>query len=116
MRIILTPRLFRIGFLVTLILSFVAYLGVEIFAFARPPKLLLFYPETKFSLNEDSFLTIKGETSRDARLSLNGQELMVSPDGFFETRVYLPEGDHNLNFMVLSRYGRETKLTRYVKR
>lgn len=116
MTAVLTPKMFRVGFLVIFVLSFVAYLGVEIFAFARPPKLLLFYPKTEFSLNEDSLLTIKGETSRDARVSLNGQELMVSPDGFFEASVYLPQGDHDLNFRVLSRYGRETKLTRYVKR
>ena len=112
----LTPRLFRLTASALFAIAFVFYLGIEVFSFARAPSLMLFYPDSKFVSLESNFLTIKGETSRDARVFLNSEELLVLPDGSFLENIYLPEGTSVLSFKALSRQGKETKLTHYVRR
>ena len=112
----ITPRLFRVTSSVLFAVAFVVYLGFEVLSFARAPKLNLLYPDSKFIFEESNFLTLEGETSRDSRVFLNGEELLVSPDGSFRENIYLPEGTSVLRFKALSRQGKETKLTHYVKR
>jgi len=94
------------------IFLFLAYLGFSLFKLSSPPKLTLTQPEN--AITSTSPILIKGQTDRDATLTLNGKTINLEPDGHFTTVFNGPPGTHELKLISTSRRQKSTELTRHV--
>jgi len=107
----LTPETSRIILAVAFALFFVSYLALEVHAFTKSPELKI------ISIEEDGLNTvITGEASRQARVFLNGEEILLDPNGFFSLELNLPLGESVLNFKAVSRLGKESNVQEIIRR
>ena len=69
-------------------------------------------PGPEFWLNVNAELLIYGATKPDARLTLDGQPVVLAPDGTFSFRILLPDGQYEARIQAVSVEGdsREVKL------
>lgn len=91
---------------------FLAYLGFSLFRLSSPPKLTLSQPDN--AQTTTSPVLIKGQTDRDATLTLNGKTINLEPDGRFTTVFNGPPGTHELILISTSRRNKSVELTRHV--
>ena len=97
------------GMALALTVSFFAYE----FKFLRAPKLEVIIPERDTASSSDVF-DVRGRADPDADLTLNGRPLYSGGTGEFEERVYLVKGVNVLEFEAKNRYGKSTRLVRYI--
>lgn len=90
------------------------YLGLAIHAFASSPILFIDLPEDLIVFQEK--IMIKGQTSRDANLLINNQEVVVNENGYFIEEIYLQPGDNILNFKAINRKKKITYAQRRIQR
>ncbi|MEK9148136.1 MAG: hypothetical protein AAB650_01745 [Patescibacteria group bacterium] len=81
--------------------------------FLRPPRLEIFAPAQDIR-SENDILDVSGRTDPDADLTLNGRPLYSGQTGEFSERVYLIQGLNRLEFEAKNRYGKVTRLARYI--
>lgn len=82
-------------------LLFFTYLGFSIFKLYQPPKLIITQPDN--AITTLSPVLIKGQTDRDATLTLNGKTINLEPDGHFITVFNGSPGTHELKLISTSR-------------
>lgn len=98
---------------VILILAFVAYLIWQIKGIVEPPKLLVYTPQEGFVTNNMRTL-IQGETDRECKITINGQELMTNEQGQFSTNIDLTNGVNAITIESTKKHGKTTTVTRHV--
>lgn len=84
------------------------------FKFLRAPALEITAPASPAVIVESDSLEVGGRTDPDADLTLNGRPLYSGGTGEFSEKIYLFKGVNKLEFEVRNRYGKTTKITRYV--
>ncbi len=94
------------------VLFLTLYLGISFFKLTKPPKLVIYEPENTNSLT--SPVLIKGQTNRDATLTLNGKTINLEPDGRFTTIYNGDPGAHKLKFISTSRRQNSTQITHHI--
>lgn len=110
----ITPsRLVFLSFL-SLLLLFFGYLYREYRTFARPPLLIIEEPAEN-ALLESQDLEIRGRTDKESLLTLNGQIVLLSQDGYFRQEITLPPGLNTLTFVAKNKLGKERKVVRTVR-
>lgn len=103
----LNPTFRTIVTLSLITLLFFAYLGFSIFKLLKPPKLIITQPEN--AITATSPVLVKGQTDRDATLTLNGKTINLEPDGRFTTVFNGLEGTHELKLISTSRRNKATQ-------
>lgn len=84
------------------------------FKFLRPPSLELSSP-TRNTVTADLAVDVRGRTDDpEADLTLNGRPLYSGESGEFTERIYLSPGPNRLDVEAKNRYGKTTKITRYI--
>lgn len=75
-----------------------------------PPRLTVDQPEAgKRFFDQDSPITISGQTEVDNDLTINAKFVLVDSEGKFSAKWPLAEGDNQLDFLVRDPAGNETK-------
>ena len=111
--LVLTPRLIRNSILILIIIVVLVYLGVEISRFISPPDLTIFSPQDKIITNEKT-IDILGKTEPEAKVVINGKQILVSPTGEFKETVTLQKGINTIKIVASEKRSRENVVIREV--
>jgi len=111
--LVLTPRLIRNSVLVILIVIVLVYLGVEISRFISAPDLTITSPQDNITTNEKT-IAVKGKTEPEAKVVINGKEIIVSPLGEFEELITLQKGINTIKIVASKNRSRENVVIREV--
>lgn len=112
-RFMLTPSLVIAFVSITLVFGFFAYLFYQYRSYTGAPILVIEKPMESVTSSDTSFEVV-GRTDRDSTVFLNGQTVTTAPDGSFVTRIELGEGINTLNFLSVSKLGKQTRVLRTV--
>jgi len=63
---------------------------------------------------QDGIVTVRGQASRVALLSLNGAPVLHDEQGYFETTLTFPRGASILTLIATDRFGRTVTATRSI--
>lgn len=108
----ITQRNFVLAVAGAVLAAIVGFFAYE-FKFLRTPKLELSSP-TQDIISGNGAFDVRGRSDPDADLTLNGRPLYSGETGKFSERIYLFQGVNRLEFEAKSRYGRTTRMTRYI--
>lgn len=109
----ITPARLGLGGAGLLLLLFLALLGVRLFRFVGAPSLSLEEPQDRVVLTMP-IVRVKGTTEKESKLTVNGRELTIDGAGHFDQEIELSAGLNALEFLVQNRFGKETKIIRYI--
>ena len=108
-----TPRRILWGMGVVLLIVFLVFAGTRIESFIRRPSLIVEEPQDKIEALAP-LIAVRGRTEKESRLTVNGREIAVDGSGNFHDSIQLLAGVNELVFMAQNRFGKETKVVRYI--
>lgn len=96
-----------------IILAAIAGFFIYQLKFLRPPALVVASPSQDI-LGDSTTFDVRGRGDPDADLTLNGRPLYSGETGEFSERIHLFKGVNRLEFEARNRYGKTTRMTRYI--
>lgn len=105
---IFTPKIIVGTSISILILIGFIYLYLEIGSFASVPRLVVLNPEQNAVIQGGS-VSVEGITDRDAKLSVNGQPVLIDDEGHFRENLILQPGSNVINIKAVNRFKKETE-------
>lgn len=84
------------------------YLYRELSIFISKPRLVVFEPTDNFS-TEEKKIKIEGITEKDAKLYINGQQLVVNEEGKFIEELFLQPGLNTIVIKSINRFEKESE-------
>lgn len=111
--IIISPRTFRIGFVILVVIALFAYLWYEFSGLSRPPKLYLIEPSQDKTITSDT-LTITGQTDPEVTLTINSQPIHIDTVGNFSEKIGLQKGLNLLRIQAQNRLGKIATIERKI--
>lgn len=112
-KIIITPKKIRWAIIGLVLLFVVGYLFYQLDFLVEAPKLSLEYPAQDLTINRTT-IQISGQTDTSAKLTVNGQQIFVEPDGKFRQDINLSPGLNTLNIEAVNRFGKENRIIRNI--
>lgn len=109
----LTPGRFLIILFVGLVVTFLAYLGLQYGQLQRPPKLVIEAPAQN-AVVATKKVELLGATDPDATVTVDGISVLVRGDGKFFDQMTLEPGINTITVTATSRFGKSTTMTRSV--
>lgn len=88
-------------------------LGIQLLRFISSPAIKLDGPEDRAVL-EEPLVHVKGKTEKESQLTVNGREIKIDGSGFFDEMIEVGAGLNALEFLVKDRFGKESRVVRYV--
>lgn len=120
-RITITPRLTAAVASSLIVLAILGYFAYRLLPAFRKPQLIIEQPATNVVVTTPEFMVfgkvelgMRLASSYVERLTINRDEVYLDETGHFSQPVYLASGVNALEFIVESRFGRKTKVTRYI--
>lgn len=95
------------------ILLFIGYLGWQVRGVLEPPKLIVFAPFEGDTSNDQSIM-VQGKTDPETHLTINGQDLIATEEGNFETKIDASVGLNTITISATKKHGKTTTITRHV--
>jgi cytoskeletal protein RodZ len=111
--ILVTPERIVSATVIFLTLVFFGYLFFQYRSFTNAPGLTVVEPSRDFKTTEN-ITSVSGQTSKDATLKINGQEINLTEEGNFSTAIALLDGINVLNFAAKNKLDKETRVTRTI--
>ena len=99
----MASRFVRIAVIAALAIAVTGYLGNELRAIVAAPDLLIFEPRDGYA-TQDAIITVSGVAEEDARVQVNGADVLLSQDGRFQTEVALERGLNVITVESAKRY------------
>lgn len=96
-----------------LVFTFAGYLVWQVKGILEPPYLAIFSPSEGYIVSTQH-ATIEGETEKESRLTVNGQEVMVNEEGKFSTQIDLGTGVNTIQISATKKHGKTTTITRHI--
>jgi len=112
-RAIITPKTIRYAIIIIIVIAILIYLAFQIKMIFVPPKLTLDFPPENY-ITDQSTITFSGSTEPEAQMEINGQEVMVDPDGNYSQQVDLQEGVNSIRISVSKERSQPTVLARQI--
>jgi len=100
-RVTITAKGLVIGVSFLLLLTFFGYLFYAYKNYQGPPELVITHPKDN-EIVKSSLVDITGKTDIDATLFINGEVVLLKPDGSFATSVGLREGVNTLSITSIN--------------
>jgi len=113
-RFVLTPRKLIVTFSAILLVSLFAYLWYQFDFLIGPPNLAINLKEDL--ITKEGIITLRGKTDNRADLTINGENIYVSPGGDFSKDVSLADGINVIEIKVVNNFGKTTKIIRQIFR
>lgn len=104
-QISITPKLITISAGALLGFSAGLYILVQVFSVNRTPTLTIMSP-TRDSVVKGSSVEIKGQTEPGITVSVNGQNVLVQPDGSFASTLSVVPGQKDLHLVATNKFGK----------
>ena len=105
LQFLVASKFIKVGALLLVGLSVVTYVGVQIRSIASPPDLLVYAP-VDGELTTDALIAVSGHAEEGASVSVNGENVLLSQDGYFETNIALERGVNIIAIESSKRYSR----------
>lgn len=109
-----SPQIFFTVIFISAIAVLFAYVWVQYQSFAGAPGLEIFSPKDGVVVQKPD-IDVEGKTSSNSTLTLNGQNVGLSQEGYFKTSVQLSEGVNVLTFVAVNEVGKSTTEKRLVR-
>lgn len=107
------PRIIARLAVVMVGLTVLGYMGWQIQSAVRPPLLLVNAPHDGFVAREAA-LTIQGQAEAEATVTINGEPIYTTGDGYFREIISLQSGLNEVRITATKKHGRKTELVRQV--
>jgi len=110
---ILKPKNIKLAAICAIILVVLSYIILNVYQTVTPPKLTIFYPASDLEVS-DPVIKVTGQSEKEALVTINNQEILLTENGKFEETISLRIG---LNLLVISakkRHGWENKIERHI--
>jgi cytoskeletal protein RodZ len=104
---VVTPKIFTAAVVILVILGGFLYLYNEIGRFAAIPRLVLTQPASNEENIDGNSITVVGFTDEDAKLTINGQPVVVNDKGEFRENILLQKGLNTLSIKSVNRFNKE---------
>ena len=104
-KVYLTPAMVRIALVSLAIIFILAYLGLQLKKIYTPPELTIMQPAQDIK-TEQTFIEIKGQTEKEARVYINEKEVFLDSEGYFTAELDLQKG---LNYLKISAVKKNSK-------
>lgn len=95
------------------ILLFAGYLAWQVKRILEPPKLIVYNPAEGITVTERS-VAVQGETAKECKLAINGQEIMPDEKGRFNLVVDLSDGLNTIVITATKKHGKISTVTRHI--
>ncbi|MFH1225752.1 MAG: helix-turn-helix domain-containing protein [bacterium] len=112
-RLAITPKIIRLTVAIIVALVCLAYLGLELKKIVTPPFLAIDQPANNLR-TADYFVEVRGRTEAEAKLLINGQEVLGNRVGEFAKRLDLQAGLNTIKISAVKKYGRPSVIYRNV--
>lgn len=107
------PWLIRVGVVSCIAVFVLVYLGMKVEAIIRPPELLVITPASDV-LIDGKYIEVQGTTQAGARVTINGQNALVNPDGSFSERINLSIGINEIKISAKKNHSNDNVVVRRV--
>ncbi len=104
--LLVTPKIFRNGLIIFILIICLVYLGRKIQAIVKPPELTVLTPATDL-ITKNHAIQITGKTELETNLIINGQKVLVQPDGQFLMQLFLQPGVNTIKITAKKRHSAE---------
>lgn len=110
---IVFPKLIKNMILILIFLACLLYLGLYFKKIIFPPELTVYQPDKNLKISEKS-IKIKGTTEPEAEVSINGETILNTNEGNFETIINLKNGVNNIIVTSKKKYSSEASVLRQI--
>lgn len=98
---------------ISLVLFFAGYLIWQVKGILEPPYLAVFSP-SEGTIFTNPRAVIEGQTEKESKLTVNGQEIMLSEEGKFLTEIDLSVGLNTIEILATKKHGKTTSIIRHI--
>jgi cytoskeletal protein RodZ len=95
------------------ILLFAGYLAWQVKRVLEPPRLIVYNPAEGITMTERT-VNVQGETEKECKLAINGQEIMPDEKGRFNLQVDLSDGLNTIVITATKKHGKVSTVTRHI--
>lgn len=110
----ITSKIIRNSFVTACICGgflYIVYFGWQAF---QAPELVIFQPQTEFSISGTEQIFVAGQTRKEAHVTINGQPVIKKQDGTFSQEIALRNGLNLITITVSKKFSRQESMTRRV--
>jgi cytoskeletal protein RodZ len=111
---VVTPRIIIAVSVAVVVIGGFSYLYSQIGRFAAVPRLVITSPASDENIPGNS-ISVSGYTDEDAKLTINGQPVLVSDKGEFKEDILLQSGVNSITISALNRFNKEISKTVNIK-
>jgi len=112
-KFIIFPKIIRNIFIFLAIAVCFIYLMFYFKRIVTPPELIITEPADNLMTTASSF-TIKGQTEKEAEVTINGEVVLNNTAGNFFQLINLKKGQNNIVIKAKKKYSREETVTRQI--
>lgn len=112
-KIYITPKIISFFALIMAVVFIISYFIYEVGFLVSPPKLIIKNPVQDMEIFE-SKLNVVGQTDYDSFVKINGQNISVDENGYFNKEINLADGVNVFEIKAVNRLGKETNIIKRV--
>jgi transcriptional regulator with XRE-family HTH domain len=113
LQFLVASKFVKVGILLFVSFVIMSYVGIQLKAIVAPPDLLVYEPNNG-SLTHQALITVTGHAEEGSQVMINGQIVLLSTTGFFQTEVALERGTNIITIESTKRYSRPAIEHRHV--
>ena len=113
-RFVITPRVIVAVSIAVVVIGGFSYLYSQIGRFAAVPRLVITSPAGDENISGNS-ISVSGYTDEDAKLTINGQPVLVSDKGEFKEDILIQNGVNSITISALNRFNKEVSKSVNIK-
>lgn len=110
---IITPKIVTAFFSLLILLIVGCYLWYQISSFNSAPYLFVSSPYENHIVNNPN-ISIKGETEKEVAIKINGQDVFVDQNGYFEEDIILQPGRNTFIIEAINKFSGTTREVRNI--
>lgn len=110
---LLKPKNIKTGAICLVVAVVLSYIAFNIYHTVAPPYLEILHPQKDIETT-DLTITIQGQSQAEAQVTINNQEVLLKPDGYFEKNINLRAGLNLIVICARKRHGFEKKIIRHI--
>ena len=107
------PQTIRYAVIGSIVGVVMAYIGYQLYAIVLPPELIIESPDDSIVVSE-RVVRVIGKTAPSARVTMNGEPVLLSDDGSFLEDVDMVEGVNIIRIEAGYKYSRKNVVERHV--
>lgn len=112
-KIYITPKVISFFAIAIAVIFIISYFVYQIGFLVSMPKLILENPVQDMEIFEQNF-NVVGRTDYDSFVKINGQNIFIDENGYFNKEINLSDGVNVLEIKAVNRLGKETNIIRRV--